>query len=100
MKRQHGKLSGFVLGLLPGVLLLGIAILAIGAGKLSTLEDVMVGGITIVLDSEELHPVDANGKSVDVMIYNGTTYLPVRAVASAVGKAVYWDGRCTGRRSP
>ena len=26
------------------------------------------------------------------MIYNGTTYLPVRAVAKAFNKEVYWDG--------
>lgn len=92
MKKKNGRASGFLLGFLACALLLGIAIPAIGAGNLFTLEDVMVGGITIILDGEELHPVDANGKAVDAMIYNGTTYLPVRAVASAVGKSVYWDG--------
>ena len=51
-----------------------------------------VGDERIVVDRNELHPVDSDGNAVEPMIYNGTTYLPVRAIASAVGKAAYWDG--------
>lgn len=50
-------------------------------------------GVNIYVDDVKLNPVDANGKSVEVFIYNGTTYLPVRVVANAVGKPVIWDGK-------
>jgi len=40
-----------------------------------------------------MHPVDANGNPVEVFIYNGTTYLPARAVSTAVGKPISWDGK-------
>ena len=60
---------------------------------------ILVGGISyaansvrIVLDGKELIPTDANGNRVEAQIIDGTTYLPVRAVANAFGKAVYWDG--------
>ena len=35
---------------------------------------------------------DASGKTVEPFIVNGTTYLPVRAVAQALGQNVSWDG--------
>jgi hypothetical protein len=49
-------------------------------------------GVNIYVDDKKLNPVDANGNPVEVFIYNGTTYLPVRAIADAVGKPVMWDG--------
>lgn len=42
--------------------------------------------IKIVVDGIQLQT------SSEPFIYNGTTYLPVRAVAEAVGKDVNWDG--------
>ena len=52
----------------------------------------MTNGIKIFVDGQKINPKDAQGNSVQPFIYNGTTYLPVRAVADALGKAVYWDG--------
>ncbi|NLK44698.1 MAG: hypothetical protein GX300_09930 [Tissierellia bacterium] len=43
-------------------------------------------GVNIYVDDERLDPIDANGNPVEAFIYNGTTYLPVRAVAEALGK--------------
>lgn len=40
-------------------------------------------GVNIYVDDKKLNPVDANGNPVEVFIYNGTTYLPVRAIADA-----------------
>ena len=48
-------------------------------------------GIKLVVDGQTVVPKDANGKTVEPFIYNGTTYLPVRAVGNAVGKKVKWD---------
>lgn len=76
-------------GVLIGVMLTGGIVIA---ANTTTLYDVLMNGIKIVVDGKELHPTDANGNKVEPMIYNGTTYLPVRAVADAFGKPVYWDG--------
>ncbi len=48
--------------------------------------------IKLVVDGVEVTPKDANGKTVEPFASEGTTYLPVRAVADALGKDVTWDG--------
>ena len=83
------KLQGLIVGVMIGATITGGAVFATNT---TTLYDVIANGIKIVVDGKELHPTDAQGNSVEPMIYNGTTYLPVRAVANALGKAVYWDG--------
>ena len=49
--------------------------------------------IKLVIDGATITPKDANGSTVEPFIYNGTTYLPVRAVGNALGKQVSWDGK-------
>lgn len=49
-------------------------------------------GISLVVNGVQVTPKDANGKVVDPFIVDGTTYLPVRAVASALGEDVSWEG--------
>lgn len=48
--------------------------------------------IQIVVDGVKVTPKDANGKTVEPFVYEGTTYLPVRAMGEAIGKQVTWDG--------
>ncbi len=48
--------------------------------------------IKLVVDGVPITPKDANGSRVEPFIYNGTTYLPIRAVGEAIGKQVTWDG--------
>ena len=47
--------------------------------------------VRIVVNGSELIPTDANGKVVNPMLIDGTTYVPVRAVTEALGKKVTWD---------
>lgn len=84
------KLKGYLLGFLSAALLFGgVSAFAVNT---TTLYDVLTNGITIVVDGQKLNPTDVNGNKVEPIIYNGTTYLPVRAVANSIGKPVYWDG--------
>lgn len=48
--------------------------------------------IKIYVNDKLISPKDGNGKSVEPFIYDGTTYLPVRAISEALGKDVRWDG--------
>lgn len=83
------RLQGLIAGVLIGTMITGGAVFA---ANTTTLYDVLMNGIKIVVDGQKLNPTDANGNKVEPIIYNGTTYLPVRAVANAIGKPVYWDG--------
>lgn len=47
--------------------------------------------IKIFVDGSELTPRDSAGNVLEPFIYNGSTYLPVRAVGEAVGKDVSYD---------
>lgn len=48
--------------------------------------------IKVVVDGKEVQfGVDSTGKKIEPFIYNGTTYLPIRAVGEALGKQVQWD---------
>ena len=54
--------------------------------------DVTYSDIKIYVDGKLAALKDVTGTTVEPFIYNGTTYLPVRAVSEALGKEVGWDG--------
>lgn len=47
--------------------------------------------IKIIINGTELFATDANGKSVEPFVNDGTTYVPIRAIAEAFSKDVIWD---------
>ncbi len=53
---------------------------------------VVYDNIQVYMDGKLVDLKDANGNKVEPFIYNGTTYLPVRAISQAMGKDVSWDG--------
>ena len=82
------RFQGFIIGVVICSLAAGGAALA----ATTQTQQAYFNNIKIVVDGKEIHPQDAAGNSVEPFIVNGTTYLPVRAVADALGKEVYWDG--------
>lgn len=53
--------------------------------------ELLYDDIKILLDGKELVPKDANGNVVEAFIIDGTTYLPVRGISSALGLNVSWN---------
>ncbi len=58
----------------------------------SEMAELYYNNIKIYMDGAELVPKDANGNPTEPFTMNGTTYLPVRAIAAAFGQDVEWDG--------
>jgi hypothetical protein len=80
--------------LLCGILIGGLCFGSVGA--IAAMADnktitVSYNDIKLIIDEKPVTPKDATGKVVEPFIYEGTTYLPVRAVAEALGKDVKWD---------
>ncbi|MBE7025837.1 MAG: copper amine oxidase N-terminal domain-containing protein, partial [Ruminococcaceae bacterium] len=83
------KMKGFILGVCVALILTSV-VTAFAVGI-----DVHIGGIRIYWDGVEKTLRDANGEKVEPMIYNGTTYVPLRAMSQLLGKKVEWDQATT-----
>lgn len=68
-----------------------LTLVAGAANGLQEIKAYLNSGITIKLDGEPQIFKDAGGTRVYPISYNGTTYLPLRAVAGLVGLDVEWD---------
>lgn len=82
---MKSNIKSFLLGVIMTVIVTGV--LTAFAATI----DVEIGGIRIFWDGEEKTLTNVNGEKVEPMIYNGTTYVPVRAMSELMGKKVEWD---------
>lgn len=88
MKRRQ-KITWYIFGLLSAMLVGNLLTPALAALSAKTVE--VYTGITLYINDIKLEPKDANGTPVDVFAYNGTTYVPIRAVSEALGMAAQYD---------
>ena len=77
-------------GLLVAALVVALAIPA--AADLVPRQLQVDAGVEVYIDGNQLDPRDVNGNRVDALLYNGTTYVPVRAVTESLGYDVAWNG--------
>ena len=82
------RFRALIAGVLIGALATGGAVFAKQATETIS---VIYDNIKILIDGKEYQPTDANGNAVEPFVYNGTTYLPVRAIANAFDKEVEWE---------
>ena len=89
MKRTH--LSSFMTGMVTMLLLVCITGSALAtSGKVT--KELEYRNISVTLDGEKLDLRDAKGNAVEPFMFEGTNYLPVRALAESLGLSVSWDG--------
>lgn len=85
------KKSALTLALAIAVVF-GIMIGANAADTVKTITATLNYGITIKYNGNVQEMKDANGNTVYPISYEGTTYLPIRAVSNMLGIEVNWDG--------
>ena len=88
--KKGSKVGCFFLGMLLMATLFTISIPVLAAQTNKQL-DAYYKDIKIVVDGVLITPKDATGKVVEPFVVDGTTYLPVRALATAFGKDVFWE---------
>lgn len=78
-------------GLATGLIMLTSMGVAFGAGTQVDIKAIMDSGVKIMYNNEAQKLVDVNGVTKDPIMYNGTTYVPIRSVADILGVSVDWD---------
>ena len=68
--------------------LLAVSVSAAGGNVSATLN---YPGITVSVNGTNIMLTDVNGKAVDPFVMDETVFLPIRAVAEALGCSVSWD---------
>ena len=75
------RMQGIIIGLLIATFLYeGTAFALTGSRTV----DITYRDIKIVVDGTLITPRDANGNVIEPFLYNGSTFLPVRAVSEAL----------------
>ena len=82
------RVKGIIIGIVIGALLVPTVFATVA----TVTKEIFYNDIKIMLDGKELVPTDASGNYVEPFIMDGTTYLPVRGVANALGLGIEWDG--------
>ncbi len=89
-KFSKNTIKGFAAGV-TATLLTATLIAPAAASTIKQIK-VAMGDIKIYIDGDLQIPRDVTGKQVEPMIYEGTTYLPVRALTGMLtDKPVNWD---------
>lgn len=89
--RTGKKVNKLIAGAIIVVLITGTLFTSVFAASFEQSIKVVYNNIKLVIDGKQVDPKDANGNTVEPFIYNGTTYLPVRALSTALGVNIEWD---------
>lgn len=78
--------------ILCAVFFLGFSLGAIGAANQQEIKAIINYELKMKLNGADFNPMGADGKQLRPITYNGSTYLPARAIAQALSIAVDYDG--------
>ncbi len=79
----------FILGSLLSITIFSLGVVA--SDNITEIIAQLRPDIKIYVDNEITHFENANGDDVYPILYNGTTYLPVRSAGEMMGKDVLWN---------
>lgn len=86
--------KSFVMGVVFATALMTTTVGFAASSGLEKKITVLYNNIKLVVDGKPASlGKDLSGKTIEPFIYNGTTYLPVRAIGEALDKDVDWDGK-------
>ncbi len=85
---MKNNIKFLLIGLIIGVIIATSSVFGLTGAVQKTLE---YNNIKITLNGQEITPTDATGAYVEPFTIDGTTYLPVRAIANALDLDVAWD---------
>lgn len=71
-------------------LAVGLGIGAVAASVARDIRAQLRPDFTVVIDGKKQNFKNVKGEEVYPILYEGTTYLPVRAIGEIMGKTVYW----------
>lgn len=77
--------------LMCAVILMGLLSMGAAAVSVNTVSATLSPDITVKVDGTVRTFFSASGAQVHPVLYNGTTYLPLRAIGELMGKNVSWD---------
>lgn len=89
IKRYAMRWTG---ALLCALMLAGTLFSTVLAASVTTVSATLSPDITVQVDGATRTFFNVNGVQVHPVLYNGTTYLPVRAIGELMGKTVSWNG--------
>ncbi|KOS60772.1 hypothetical protein FJQ98_03800 [Lysinibacillus agricola] len=89
---NRDKTKGFIMGVVFVLVLTASLGTALAAGKIAKIT-VSIGGISLYVDEKLTILKDAKGNVVEPIVYDGTTYLPIRGISSVFGKDIKWDSK-------
>ncbi|HIY05604.1 MAG TPA: copper amine oxidase N-terminal domain-containing protein [Candidatus Evtepia faecigallinarum] len=84
------RTKGFLAGVLVSLLVVVLAVPAL-ASVYDKAVQIYYRDIKVTLNGKTITPKDAQGNPVEPFLMNGTTYLPIRGISSALGLDVQWD---------
>lgn len=84
MKKE--KIKGFICGVIAGIT--AVSVIPVMAQQVEKKILASYRNIKIYADGKLVNTNEDN----EAFIYNGTTYLPVRAIGETFNKAVEWEG--------
>ena len=87
---KKNSLGSFFAGMVAMLLLVCLTSSALAVtGKVT--KELEYRNISVTLDGVKLDLRDAKGNAVEPFMFEGTNYLPVRALAESLGLEVAWD---------